>query len=328
MTVRWGIAGSGRIARIMATEFTAAQHAELVAVGSRSAERAGQFAAEFGLPHAHGSYRELLDDPDVDAIYIGTPNAQHYALALAVIGANKAVLVEKSMTCQVQHTRELARAARQEGVFAMEGMWTRFLPAIRAAHEAVATGRIGDITCVQGDLFAYRAFNATDRLFAPGLGGGAMLDLGVYALHFAQDFLGEPIAVDCTGQLAETRVDASASMQLRYASGATAQLSISLQAHGPGRMTIMGTDGFIEVEPRFHHLTSIVVHRDDDEPEHVTLPFPGRGYRLELSAVSEAIEAGLTEHPFVPLDDSIAVAGAMTHALEQLGYRPLDDEDF
>lgn len=328
MTVRWGIAGSGRIARIMAAEFAAAERAQLVAVGSRSAERATAFATEFGLAHAHGSYRELLDDPEVDAIYVGTPNAQHYALALAAIRANKAVLVEKSMTCQVQHTRELARAAREEGVFAMEAMWTRFLPAIRTAHEAVATGRIGDITCVQGDLFAYRAFDATDRLFAPGLGGGAMLDLGVYALHFAQDFLGDPIAVDCTGRLTESRVDAGSSMQLRYASGATAQLSISLEAYGPGRMTITGTKGFIEVEPRFHHPTTIVVHAGDAEPETITKPFPGRGYRLELTAVSEAIEAGLTEHPFVPLDDSIAVAGAMTHALEQLGYRPTDDEDF
>lgn len=333
MSVRWGIAGTGRVSHLVASEFTTAASAELgggelVAVASRDQGRADAFASEFSLPICHGSYQALLDEPSVDAIYVGTPNAQHYALALAAIAAGKAVLVEKSMTCQAQHTRALARAAREAGVFAMEGMWTRFLPAIRAAHEAVDAGRIGQPRCVQGDLFAPRQFDPADRLFAPELGGGAMLDLGVYALHFAQDFLGAPVTVDCAGELTSSAVDASATMQLRYASGLTSQLAISLRAHGPGRMCLMGTEGFIEVEPRFHHPTSIVVHEGSKASERITLPFAGSGYRLELAAASQAIAGGLTEHPLVPLSDSVAVAVVMTHALEQLGYRPEDDQAF
>lgn len=328
MSIRWGIAGPGRISRTIAEEFAAVDDAEVVAVGSRSIDHAREFAEQYSIPRAHGSYRELVDDPEVDAIYFGTPNAQHYAMALAAIEAGKAVLVEKSMTCQPEHTRELIEAVHAKGVFAMEGMWTRFLPAVRAAHDAIDAGRIGEVKAVQGDLFAYREFDPSDRLFGPAQGGGAMLDLGVYVLHFAQDFLGAPAQVQTTGWLTPNGVDAGAAMQLSYESGATAQVSCSLQAYGPGRMIIAGSEGFIEVGPRFHHPSTIVVHHGDDDPETITLPFPGVGYQVELAAVTQAIAEGKTEHPLVPLSDSLDVSLTMANALDQLGYQPVDDTEF
>ncbi|MBE6477381.1 MAG: Gfo/Idh/MocA family oxidoreductase [Propionibacteriaceae bacterium] len=326
MSIQWGIAGPGRVARIIASEFKAVEDAEVVAVGSRSTERARAFAAEFDIPHAHGSYEELVADPDVDALYIGTPNAQHFPLALAAIGAGKAVLVEKSMCCQGEHTRQLIRAARERHVFLMEGMWTRFLPAVQAAHSVVESGRIGRVRALQGDLFSYRDFDPTDRLFAPEMGGGSMLDLGVYLLHFAQDFLGTPTGMQCIGRCYSNGVDADVALQLRYGDGSFAQLCCSLAGHGPGRMAIIGTSGFIEVGPRFHHPSAITVHTPEDhvEAEVISEPFEGAGYRHELQSATDAIAAGATEHELVPLSDTLAVSQTMTQALDQFGYRPHD----
>lgn len=324
MTIHWGIAGPGRISHTIASEFAAVDGAELVAVGSRSAQRAQSFADEFSIPHAHGSYQALIDDPDVDAVYLGTPHPQHRLLALAAIAAGKAVLIEKSLTCTVEHTREVADAARAAGVFAMEGVWSRFLPATRLAHELVDSGRIGDVTAVQGDLFAHRDFDPKDRLFSPALGGGAMLDLGVYVLHFAQDFLGTPSGVEANGYLLGNGVDGAEAIQLSYDRDQIAQLSCGLTTYGPGRMVIGGTEGYLEVLPRFHHPSRIVLHHGKDEAEVIERPYEGQGYRHELRAVTEAIEKGLTEHPLLPLDDSIAVSDAMTTALAQLGYQPQD----
>ncbi|WP_316670759.1 Gfo/Idh/MocA family oxidoreductase [uncultured Propionibacterium sp.] len=324
MSIQWGIAGPGRISRTIASEFAAVEGAEVVAVGSRSAERARAFASEFGIPHAHGGYEALVADPDVDAVYIATPNAQHFPLALAAIGAGKAVLVEKSMCCQDEHVRQLIRAAGERRAFLMEGMWTRFLPAVRAAHQAVESGSIGRVRALQGDLFAHRDFDPADRLFAPELGGGSMLDLGVYALHFAQDFLGTPSSMQCTGRCYDNGVDADVALQLRYGDGSFAQLCCSLAGHGPARMTIAGTEGFIEIGPRFHHPSRIIVRIPGNEPQVISEPFEGSGYRLELQSVTDAIAAGATEHELVPLADSLAVARTMTQALDQFGYRPHD----
>ncbi|MFT8395555.1 MAG: Gfo/Idh/MocA family oxidoreductase [Propionibacterium sp.] len=328
MTIHWGIAGPGRISHTIASELKSVPGAEISAVGSRSEHRAQAFADTFGIPRAHGSYQALIDDPDVDIIYLGTPHPQHYALALAAIAAGKAVLIEKSLTCTLAHTAEVAEAARAAGVFAMEGVWTRFMPATRTAHEVVDSGRIGQLTAVQGDLFAHRDFDPKDRLFAPSLAGGAMLDLGVYVLHFAQDFLGSPATVECTGHLFPNGTDAAESLQLGYHSDQFAQLSCGLSTYGPGRMIICGTEGYIEVGPRFHHPRQVIVHHGTDEPEIIDRPYEGQGYRVELKAVTEALEEGLTEHPLLPLDDSIAVSDAMTKGLAQLGYQPEDDTSF
>ena len=177
MTIRWGIAGPGRVAATVAAEFAHVPDAELVAVGSRSSERAKEFAGRFGIPQAYGSYAELFAS-DVDVVYLATPHGQHTALALAAIEAGKALLVEKSFTTSVADTTAVIDAARRRGVFVMEAMWTRFLPAIAHLRELVSSGRLGEVRAVYGDLLAFREFEPSDRLFNPALGGGAVLDLG------------------------------------------------------------------------------------------------------------------------------------------------------
>jgi predicted dehydrogenase len=190
--IRWGNVGPGRIATSVMPDFAQVPHARAVAVASRSTERAQAFADEHGLDRAYGSYAEMIADPGVDALYIATPHPQHHALALAAIRAGKAVLVEKSFTATVAGAQELIAAAGQAQVFAMEAMWTRFQPAIVAARELIADGAIGEVRQVQADLGVDRPYDPADRLFDLAQGGGAMLDLGVYVVSFAQHFLGTP----------------------------------------------------------------------------------------------------------------------------------------
>ena len=218
----------------MARDFGHVPDATLLAVASRSTERAEAFAAEHGVERAYGSYPAIMADPDVDVIYISTPHPQHLQVALAAIAAGKAVLVEKTFTATVAGAEQLVDAARTAGVFAMEAMWTRFQPAIVEARRLIDEGAIGEVRHVQADLGVDRPYDPTDRLFDPAQGGGALLDLGVYVVSFAQYFLGVPDRVEVVGSLAPTGVDAEAGLLLAYADGKAASLLISLRGASPG----------------------------------------------------------------------------------------------
>lgn len=317
--VRWGIAGPGRIAAALAPDFLHVPNADLVAVASRDESRAIEFAERHGVGIAHGSYRALIDDPNVDAIYIATPHPFHHDLAVAAAEAGKHLLIEKAFTATLAGTIDVISAAEAKGVFCMEAMWTRFQPAVVAAREVIAWGRIGEVVGVQGDLNAFRRFAPNDRLFDPKLGGGATLDLGVYVLSFAHDFLGRPNTVKATGRRYANGVDAAASVSLGFHSGATASVTYALDSHGPGRMVIFGTNGWIEIEPRFHHPTTISVHRTGVLPRIIETPVSGRGYAHELIEATECIRAGATESERMPLSATIEVAEMMDAVLSQLG---------
>lgn len=318
MTVRWGIAGPGRIAATMAAEFAHVPDAELVAVGSRSPERATEFAERFGIPRAFGSYAELFAS-DVDAVYLATPHAQHTALALQAIEAGKALLVEKSFTTSVADTRAIIDAARDKGVFCMEAMWTRFLPAVTWLRELVASGRLGEVRAVYGDLLAFREFEPSDRLFNPALGGGAVLDLGVYVISFAQQFLGTPEVVHAVGGVYPNGVEGEAGILLGWPDGRYSTQAIGFTAPGPGRQVVAGTKGWVEVKPRFHRAEQLSVHLLGEPAEELMLPKTGAGYCHELIHVDECLAAGLTESPVMPLDDTLAVQQVMAEVLSQLG---------
>jgi predicted dehydrogenase len=318
-TVRWGIVGPGRIARNVVRDFAEVEGAEAVAVASRSIERARAFADEHQIPAAYGSYGEIVAAEDVDVLYIATPHPQHHGLALAAIEAGKAVLVEKTFTATVAGAEEVVAAARRHSVFAMEAMWTRFQPAIVAARDLIEDGAIGEVRQVQADLGVDQPFNPDDRLFDPAQGGGAMLDLGVYVVSFAQYFLGTPDHVHVSGSLAPTGVDAEAGLLLGYDDGRAATLLGSIKHYTPGAARIHGTAGWIDVQPRFHHPRSIVLTRRGHEPETITRPPVGGGYSHELVEVTEAVAAGRTESTVMPLDDTLAVQRILNEACEQLG---------
>jgi predicted dehydrogenase len=320
MPVRWAIAGPGRIARIMAAEFPQVEQARLVAVGARPEDHAEAFANGFGLELL--GYEELFARDDIDAVYLSTPHAFHTDLALRAIAAGKAVLVEKSFTTRVEDALRIVDAARERGVFVMEGMWTRCLPAMVRLRELVAAGAIGQVRSIQGDLFAHRDFDPADRLFSAALGGGAVLDLGVYVLAFAVDLLGAPDRVQAVGGLMPNGVDGEVGMQLGYADGRFASLAVSFKAHGPGRMMVCGDRGWIDVPPRFHRMEELVLHRAGRSPERLSLPKVSAGYVHELRHASDCIARGMTESPLIPLADTLEVQRLMAAVIGQVAVPP------
>jgi predicted dehydrogenase len=316
MTTRWGVAGTGSMAEVFLADFAHVTDAEIVAVGSRSAERAREFASSHDIAEGH-AYDDLVT-ADVDVIYIATPHPQHHALALAALKAGKPLLVEKAFTASLADTREIVDLARATGLFCMEAMWTRFQPAVVEAKRLATAGAIGDLVAVQADLGAYRVYDPEHRLFAPELGGGSVLDLGVYPISLAQHFLGTPDSVAATGTLYPNGVDASAVIQLSYADGRAASVACALTTETPGRAVVWGTGGSIEIAPRFHHPTRLVVRRNGGEEETLDFPVNGRGYVHEVDEVHRCLDAGLTESPTMPLADTVDVQWVMEETLAQI----------
>src|SRR4051794_27490191 len=326
--IRWGIVGPGRIAQSVVNDFAVVDGARVVAVASRSLDRAQAFAARHAIERAHGSYAEILGDPDVDVLYIATPHPQHQAIALAALRAGKALLVEKSFTATAAGAVEVVNLARETGVFVMEAMWTRFQPVVVALRDLVAGGAIGEVRSVQADLGVSREYDPADRLFDLALGGGALLDLGVYVVSFAQMLLGAPARVVATGSLFPSGADAEATMLLDYGDGRSATLTTSLRQALPGQARVFGTAGWIDVLPRFHHPRTIVLHRADAEPEEITRPAIGGGYAHELIEVTECIRAGRTESAVMPLADTLTVQALLGDAAEQPGVHHAEAAGF
>ena len=320
-TIRWGIVGPGRIADSVTADFAHVEGAAPVAVASRDRGRGEAFAARHGIGRVHDSYRAIIEDPDVDVLYLATPHPMHHAPALAAIDAGKALLVEKAFTATVAGAVEVVDRARSAGVFVMEAMWTRFQPAVAALRELIADGAVGDVRSVQADLGISRPWNPGDRLFDLALGGGAMLDLGVYPISFAQMVLGDPARVTAGGSTFETGADAEAAVLLEFGDGRTATLTCSLRGETPGSARVFGTEGWIDVVPRFHHPETIVLHRQGAEPETITRPRTGGGYAHELIEVTECLRAGRTESAVMPLADTLVVQDVMGQVLDQLGVR-------
>lgn len=317
--IRWGIIGPGRIAEQVVRDFAVVDGARVVAVASRSLPRAQDFADRHGLVRAYGAYGQILDDPEVDVLYVATPHSHHAAVARAALQAGKALLVEKAFAATSAGATGVVELARARGTFVMEAMWTRFQPAVVALRGLVADGAIGQVRSVQADLGVQRAFDPEDRLFALELGGGALLDLGVYVVSFAQMLLGTPDTVAAVGSRFPTGVDAEAGLLLGYADGRSAALTTSLRHPLPGQARVHGTEGWIDVLPRFHHPQTIVLHRGDREPEVMTRPQLGGGYAHELIEVTECLRAGRTESAVMPLADTLAVQAVLQDAAEQLG---------
>lgn len=330
--LRWGVLGPGRIADEVAADLALVEGATLQAVGSRSRERARAFADRHGAAASYGSYGALLDDPDVDVVYIATPHRQHHALALAALEAGKHLLVEKAFTCTLEGAREVAAAARRSGRFCMEAMWTRFQPAMGRAIQLVRDGAVGEVRQVRADLGLAEPYDPMNRLWDPSQGGGALLDLGVYPVAFLQQVLGgTPAALRVAGDLGPRgAVDAEVALLWQGEQGRVGLAQCSLRSPLPGGAGVFGTEGWLELPPRFHHPTRLVVHplggdSRTSEPRSEDLPAIGGGYAHELAEVHRCVGAGLTESPTMPLDDTLAVMEVLEGALHALGLRP--DED-
>ncbi len=317
--IRWGVVGPGRIADKVMPDFVLVPGAEVVAVASRSQARADAFAKRHGLARAYGTYEGILADPDIDVLYIATPHRQHLGVSVAALRAGKALLVEKSFATTLAGAEEIVAVARETGRFVMEAMWTRFQPLVVEARRLLADGAIGEVRCFQADLGVDRPYDPTDRLFDLSQGGGAMLDLGVYLVSCAQMVLGAPQQVVAQGSLTASGVDAEAGLLLDHGEGRRSVLLATLRHATPGQARIFGTGGSLDILPRFHHPTEMILNRAGALPEAIRRPPAGAGYSHELVEVTECIRAGRTESAVMPLADTIAVQRTLNAACEQLG---------
>jgi predicted dehydrogenase len=318
--IRWGIVGTGGIAAAFAADLHLLPDASLVAVGSRSQASAEEFGARFDVPNRHASYGELVSDPDVDAVYVATPHPGHYEAAMSAINAGKAVLVEKPFTLNAKEAQSLIEAARSHGVFLMEAMWSRFLPHFGRVRELLAAGALGDVRVVIADHNQWFARDASHRLFDPALGGGALLDLGVYPVSFASMVLGAPTRVTAVSDLAFTGVDATTSAILQYDSGAHSVLTTSLEVAGPTRAVIVGTDARIEIDGTFYAPTSIrLIGRDGTVLETFDGAVEGRGMGGEAAEVMRCMRAGALESDVLPLDETLAIMDTLDEIRRQIG---------
>ncbi len=320
-TIRWGILGPGRISHKFAEGLREAAGAELTAVGSRDQGRATAFAAEFGAPHAHGSYEDLAADPTVDAVYIGTPHAFHCEHTLLCLRQGKHALCEKALALNAGQAERMITAAREAGVVLMEAMWTRFLPAVIRARALALDGTIGEVRAVVADFGFHAAFDAKNRLFAPELGGGALLDLGVYPLNLAYLICGEPVEVQTMATLGTTGVDEEGAILLRHAGGQLSVLSCSLRVDTPREARILGTDGSITLCRPWWGATRIELRTRAGRDEVIDLPHRGGGYTHEAEAFMGMIRGGVTESEVMPLDESLAIMRTMDGLRGRWGVR-------
>ncbi|MEU1513835.1 Gfo/Idh/MocA family oxidoreductase [Streptomyces sp. NPDC005811] len=312
--VQWGILGAGRIARVFAAELAAAG-LRVAAVAARDGDRAARFARETGIARSHGSYEALVADPDVDAVYVATPQPFHSEHALLAIEAGRAVLVEKSFTADAPSAERLVAAARSRSVFLMEAMWTRFLPTFAELRAELARGAVGELTGVVTHHFQKLDDSPTGRHYDPALGGGAVADLGVYGISCAFHLLGPPHRITVTGSATPSGVDTSASVLMRHAGGTTSTTLTGMDTPGPNSAAVIGTEGWIELDPYWFTSTGFTVY-DAGRPGRLVRRYDppataGRGLHFQALEVERCLRAGVPESPLAPLDESVAVMRAL-----------------
>jgi predicted dehydrogenase len=316
--VRWGILATGKIARGFATNLALLPEAELAAVASRRLESAQGFAREYGAARAYGSYEELVADPDVDVVYVATPHALHKANVLMAFEAGKPVLCEKALTLNARDAAELVAVAREKDLFFMEAMWMRCNPVIRRLQQLAASGALGTVHQVRADLGFVVDKPPTDRLMAPELGGGALLDMGIYVLTFAWLFLGEPDQVAAVATMAPSGVDLDVAISLGYPSGAVASLSSTMTAWSPRTASIATDVGRMDLGDAFHHPT-LATWTANGASEEIRGEVIGTGLANEALEVIRCLRAGETESPLVPLDDTVSLMRLMDTVRDRIG---------
>jgi predicted dehydrogenase len=318
---KWGILGTGWIASQFARDLAYAADGELVAVGSRTKESANKFAEEFAVPRAWGSYEELANDSGVDAIYVATPHPAHRENVMTCLRAGKAVLCEKPFTVNSKETEEMIACARENNVFLMEAMWTRFLPAIRQVRQWLSEQRIGEVRLVEAD-FGFRAdINPEGRLFNLHLGGGSLLDAGIYPVSFASMILGaRPAKILSTAHIGETGVDEQFTAIFEYESGSAASLSGAIRLGLTNEAFIFGTKGHIHI-PSFLAAKSASLYVNGQDAETFTDDRESLGYAFETEEVGRCLRAGLKESEIMPLEESLQIMQLMDDMREQWGLR-------
>ncbi len=315
--IRWGIISTGRIAHKFAQATKLLPDADLVAVGSRSKEAADAFGKELGVPRCHGSYEDLVADPQVDAIYVATPHPFHRPNTLLALEAGKHVLCEKPLTVNAGEAAEVIRVARAKGLFLMEAMWTRFLPVWVDLKARLDSGEFGQIAHLQANFGVPMPADEA-RIHEPGLAGGGLLDLGIYPISLASWFLGKPDKVLSWATMTKTHVDERTAMLFSYAGGSFAMLSSAIDVWTTCEAEIVAEKAWIRV-PRFWEAQSYEIVTPDAR-DVVTKPFES-GYQFQISHSMNRIRRGQTESEVMSLDESLEIMKTMDGLRAEWGFK-------
>jgi len=318
--VRWGIAATGGIARRFAVGLAESDDAQTVAVASRTVERAEEFGAEFDIPHRHASYEALAADPDVDVVYVASPHSRHEADTLLFLEAGKHVLCEKPFALNEAQARRMVDTARERNVFLMEAIWSRFLPAYTLLAELLARGVIGDVESVDADFGIRFPFEPAHRLFDLALGGGALLDLGIYPLQLATLVLGAPTDVQAVGTVGETGTDDHVAAVLAHPNGALSTIRAATRVTLACTARLSGTEGVIDL-PIFMHCPSALTVSTVAGVQVHEAPIVGEGLRYQVPEVHRCIRAGEVESAVVPHAETLLLANTMDRIRAQIGVR-------
>lgn len=321
--IRWGILGCGKIANKFASDLRLVDDAELAAIASRDQAKATEFAGVHHPRKVFFSYEELVASPDVDVIYIATPHGMHYANVMLCLDQMKPVLCEKAFGLNLRQVKEMIARAREKRVFLMEAFWTKFLPQYREMMRIIEGGEIGEIKMIQAD-FGFRAPTpAAQRLYDPLLGGGSLLDIGLYPVFLAQSLLGRPVDVHAMVSNFDTGVDEQCVMTLKFENGALAVLSSTFAAETPVEAMIAGTRGRIHMRNRFHNAmaTMEVVTGRDQVKKIEVFREEGFGYQFEARHVGECLRKGLTESSVMSHGDSLLLMETLDRLRTACGVR-------
>ncbi len=327
-TVNWAILAPGNIARSFATALQGVDKAKLYSVASRQPEKAMAFAHEFGFETSAKSFADLLADPRVDVIYIASPHAFHAAQSIACLEAGKAVLCEKPMTLNAIQARHVFDVAKRRNLFYMEAVWTRFMPVLAQLRKWLDEGAIGEVEMVQANFCFSMPFDASHRMFDKSLGGGALLDLGIYPITFAQWLMQQaPTQVAATGVIGKSGVDEKNIVTLKYPNGVLASLTSGATANASNDAWIFGSKGKIKI-PDFWHCQEAMLFRDDAQPVgHISIPHRINGYEYEIEEVHRCLKAGLIESPDMSWQESLGVMAIMDQVRGQIGLEYQADLD-
>jgi predicted dehydrogenase len=328
-TINWGIIAPGRIAHKFAHDLQLAEGARLHAVASRSLERARAFAGQYGAHHAYGSYEEILACPDLDVVYIASPHTEHCAHTLMCLKQKIPVLCEKPMAINIAQAHRMVEAARANDTFLMDAIWTRFIPAFEEALQLLNDGIIGSLKTIRAD-FGFRAeFPPEHRLFNMALGGGSLLDVGIYPVFLATLLWGKPEKIKASAAFGPTGSDDSCAMIFEYAGGRLAILDASVAVNTNTEAYFYGETGTLHLHSRFHHPSKFAVSYYEKPTETFNHPFTGNGYYHEILEVCECLKNGKKESEKLPLDFSLQLMEVLDWARREAGivYRGIDGND-
>lgn len=293
--INWGIIGLGSIANKFAEDLLLVNDANLMAVASRNMNKARSFAGKYHADKPYDSYADLIKDPDVDVVYIATPHTFHFEYTMQCLEANKSVLCEKPMGMNSDQVQKMITKANEKGLFLMEATWTRFIPATETVLNLIESGVIGKVQFVRADFGFIGDRDPEKRLFNKKLGGGALLDIGIYPIYLSLLTMGFPDDIKVVARMSKTGVDSFCGMLFDYADGAKAVLDCTFDADTPTEAYIHGEIGSIKMHSRFHHSQRLTISQHDKPIQEIDIPYLGNGYYHEIMEVIECLRQGRVE---------------------------------